>query len=214
MNQILFCDKHGVYTVYLPFSNNYQCIKFNNEKMREYRKKNPDKMREACRRSAAKKREWIKQDKIDNPEKYESEFSSKKICEKHETKKVIGCDGTLICRDCKIKSAKTYRSIGTNYKQNVLNQKLKKYNLSHDRYWEMIKESNNTCFICGLSETRIFKGSICELSIDHCHKSEQEGILKPRGLLCFRCNTSLGGFQDNIELLQSAIDYLNKHKQE
>ena len=34
---------------------------------------------------------------------------------------------------------------------------------------------------------------------------------KIRGLLCRNCNRALGAFKDNVERLQRAIDYINKH---
>lgn len=50
------------------------------------------------------------------------------------------------------------------------------------------------CMICG---------SIYRLCIDHCHNTQ---IV--RGILCTKCNTGLGMFDDNIEKLQAAIKYL------
>jgi len=44
------------------------------------------------------------------------------------------------------------------------------------------------------------------LYVDHCHSSG-----KVRGLLCHHCNTALGKFQDSVEVLSSAIDYLRKN---
>lgn len=39
--------------------------------------------------------------------------------------------------------------------------------------------------------------------MDHDHETGEV-----RGLICPRCNTGLGVFDDNIELLQAAIEYL------
>jgi len=39
--------------------------------------------------------------------------------------------------------------------------------------------------------------------IDHCHKTNEF-----RGWLCHKCNRSLGGFNDDVELLNKAINYL------
>ena len=39
--------------------------------------------------------------------------------------------------------------------------------------------------------------------VDHCHETESF-----RGWLCHTCNRCLGGFKDNIEILQRAIKYL------
>jgi len=46
-----------------------------------------------------------------------------------------------------------------------------------------------------------------DLHVDHRHKPHQV-----RGLLCYNHNNGLGRFQDDIETLQKAIDYLKKHE--
>lgn len=43
------------------------------------------------------------------------------------------------------------------------------------------------------------------LSADHCHKTG-----RIRGLLCARCNRSIGAMGDDPELLLRAVDYLNR----
>jgi hypothetical protein len=43
------------------------------------------------------------------------------------------------------------------------------------------------------------------LSVDHCHATG-----KIRGLLCTKCNQGLGSFENNVEWLQNAIDYLRR----
>ena len=78
------------------------------------------------------------------------------------------------------------------------------YNISKEEYLNLLLEQNNTCAICNIKE----EGNR-NLAIDHCHTTG-----KVRGLLCVKCNTSLGGFNDNIELLMKAIEYLKKTKKE
>jgi len=68
---------------------------------------------------------------------------------------------------------------------------------------KMYKEQNGCCAICGKHQTE-FKN---KLSIDHDHSTR-----KVRSLLCHRCNIGLGNFNDDIELLEKAIEYLNLHK--
>ena len=41
--------------------------------------------------------------------------------------------------------------------------------------------------------------------VDHCHDSKQI-----RGILCGHCNTGLGAFKDNTDVLKRAIHYLQK----
>lgn len=74
-----------------------------------------------------------------------------------------------------------------------------KYNfgIDLDAYNELYKKQNKVCAICKTHETKN------RLHVDHCHKTG-----KVRGLLCGRCNTALGSFQDNLKWLQAAIDYL------
>jgi hypothetical protein len=45
--------------------------------------------------------------------------------------------------------------------------------------------------------------------IDHCHETESF-----RGWLCHTCNRCLGGFKDNVQILERAIGYLKKHDKE
>ena len=77
-------------------------------------------------------------------------------------------------------------------------QALKRFGITGEEYEQMLKEQNGVCKICGNGKTDKM------LAVDHCHDT---GTI--RGLLCFRCNTGLGFFHDNIELLQKAKEYLS-----
>jgi hypothetical protein len=67
---------------------------------------------------------------------------------------------------------------------------------------------NDTCAICKQPETVKQQGKQRRLSIDHDHTTNQV-----RDLLCSNCNTMLGFFDDNPELLEAAAAYLTKHRQ-
>lgn len=84
-------------------------------------------------------------------------------------------------------------------KQTRKKYKLKhRYNLSLEQYEQMLIEQNYECKIC--RDTK-------NLCVDHCHTTN-----KIRGLLCSTCNKALGAFKDNINILNSAIKYLD-HKE-
>ena len=76
-----------------------------------------------------------------------------------------------------------------------------KFGLTRTKYNELLSKQDGCCAICGSTDSGSKNKG--QFSVDHCHTSE-----KVRGLLCTRCNTGLGSFQDNPEFLQSAISYL------
>ena len=77
-----------------------------------------------------------------------------------------------------------------------------------DDYYKMIDSQENKCAICNKEETRTHNGKIVRLCMDHCHKTQ-----KIRELLCHDCNTAIGKMKDDVNILQSAINYLNKHNE-
>lgn len=78
------------------------------------------------------------------------------------------------------------------------------YNISLDDYNKLLLEQNNVCAIC--SKENIVKNK--PLAVDHCHTTG-----KVRGLLCYHCNDGLGKFKDNINSLNYAVKYLEKHNE-
>ena len=69
--------------------------------------------------------------------------------------------------------------------------------------FKILDEQFGVCAICGNPETRKRNGRIWWFSVDHCHKTNIN-----RGLLCTKCNTGLGNFDDDIDIMASAISYL------
>lgn len=65
-----------------------------------------------------------------------------------------------------------------------------------------LKMNSDLCAIC---KKRF--GKTIKMNLDHCHKT---GDI--REYLCSSCNTGLGCFKDRINYLQSAIDYLIRHR--
>jgi hypothetical protein len=75
-----------------------------------------------------------------------------------------------------------------------------------EKFNSMRSSQNNLCAICGEPEKRkTARGNICELTVDHSHKTN-----KIRGLLCHKCNVALGLFNDDINIISKAINYLKE----
>lgn len=73
----------------------------------------------------------------------------------------------------------------------------KTYGITLEWYEETLAAQGGGCKICGRSP----KGR--QLSVDHDHNSG-----KVRGLICYYCNTGLGNFKDDADLLRRALAYL------
>jgi hypothetical protein len=76
------------------------------------------------------------------------------------------------------------------------------YGLDFKDYERMLEEQNGVCAICSSPPPNNRK---TRLAIDHCHKTG-----KVRGLLCDKCNRSIGLLKDDVSVLKSAIKYLTK----
>ena len=89
-----------------------------------------------------------------------------------------------------------------------MNESLRKLGLKNEDFIKLNEEHNGLCSICNNPETsKSRNGGVRRLAIDHCHTTG-----KIRGLLCHDCNTGLGKFKDDINLLQKAIEYLKRHQ--
>lgn len=104
------------------------------------------------------------------------------------------------CRDCRSNIAKE-RFIrnreAESHKRRYQHIK-SRYGLSPEEYDAMCEIQDGKCAICQRSRP---------LTIDHNHKTDAV-----RGLLCYSCNSFIGMAQDNIEILQKAIEYLCKYE--
>lgn len=102
----------------------------------------------------------------------------------------------------------TSKSKKKHWKKNSVHESLRQLGITIDIYDDLIEKHQGLCAICNNEETRLSRnGGVCRLAIDHCHSTG-----KIRGLLCHGCNTGIGKFKDNIDLLQAAITYLKQHE--
>lgn len=104
------------------------------------------------------------------------------------------------CKTCVNKNYRKHQA------DRVLQDKTKNYGISAKEYVELLEKQGHVCAICGEPETRIHRGTLASFSVDHDHETG-----KIRGLLCGTCNHGLGYFRDDVELMKSAIEYLDRN---
>ena len=78
------------------------------------------------------------------------------------------------------------------------------YGITEADYLLMLEEQNNVCKICFQPETAKRNNKVKRLSVDHCHTTG-----KVRGLLCHKCNTTLGKYDDNPDTFTRFATYLS-----
>lgn len=105
------------------------------------------------------------------------------------------------CKKCSGETRKEWRH--RQFKPNRKYDLKKQHGITPEDYAVILREQKGVCAICSEPETRILRGKVCALSVDHDHETN-----KIRGLLCSRCNVALGMFRDRPKLLKRAYDYL------
>lgn len=111
-----------------------------------------------------------------------------------------------ICAVCeKQRTADWRKKSGDSHKSKARAYHLStKYDMTLSDFDQMRVLQNHKCAICGLDELECRFG---RLYVDHDHADGEV-----RKLLCHHCNTGLGMFKDDPDLLHAAIAYLQEHK--
>lgn len=120
------------------------------------------------------------------------------------------------CKDCQRERLRPLMKIivrgrKSQVRASQLKYKYAKYGINTSWIDNKLKEQEGKCPICGVVFDKSSEGiktlpNQPWFCIDHDHKTN-----KNRGLLCNKCNPGLGFFGDSIDLLKSAIQYLERH---
>lgn len=97
-----------------------------------------------------------------------------------------------------------YQNNKSKAQANARKTNLQRFGLTDEDYNKLFIKQKGLCEICKKPETATLNGKIVKLAVDHDHKTG-----KVRGLLCKRCNLFIGHVEEDIIILQNAIDYLN-----
>lgn len=107
----------------------------------------------------------------------------------HYNKEPRNSDGyTGSCKECRNSNRRGKRQLEGK------KHRAKQYGLSVEQYEAYFLEAS--CGICGIKD---------DLVLDHNHETGEV-----RGVLCGKCNRGLGLFNDNIEDLKGAIEWLEE----
>jgi hypothetical protein len=152
----------------------------NAERRQKYREKSPEKFAEIHKNNVYNFR-------AKNPEK--SKEIQARSRAKHREKR-------------KLESSDRYHN-----KEGWLKSKCRRFGLTQEQYWEMLASQGNGCAVCSRPESFVDpkSGRTRRLAIDHCHTSG-----RVRGILCSRCNLTLGLFEDNPDTIRRLAEYAAK----
>jgi len=91
--------------------------------------------------------------------------------------------------------------------------KLARYGLTSEKYFKMLKDQDERCAICKKDNPQTSWGS-WHIDHDHncCGKGRSCGKCV-RGLLCHKCNSGLGNFNDDPSIMTAAIRYVAESKE-
>jgi hypothetical protein len=81
-----------------------------------------------------------------------------------------------------------------------------RYGISVEQYKELLVQQDGKCAICKSPHSKVTGRNF---HVDHCHTT---GNI--RGILCHHCNTALGAFNDDINMLTEALYYLISTKKQ
>ena len=88
------------------------------------------------------------------------------------------------------------------HRNNRCTKRLRRHGLTAEAYESMLEAQGGKCAICKTTNWG-HNGP----NIDHNHTTKQV-----RGILCYSCNTALGGVKDNLRTAQALVNYLKRNK--
>jgi len=171
----------------------------NKEKIKQYRIDNKERIRETRIKYDLKNKEKIKLQ--------QQEYKNKNKEKIKEYQQQYYFDNKERIKECPSNSPEERKKVYKKYRRNnqdkIKDYKLrKKYGISLEDYNKIFNDQNSCCMICKTHQDELNK----KLVVDHNHNTG-----KVRGLLCDKCNRGLGQFNDEIEIIRQALDYLSTY---
>lgn len=123
--------------------------------------------------------------------KWSCEFSTKK-------------GSTNLCRSCYLESRRKYNRDRDPRARRVASLRQAGCDITLIEYIVLEKKQNGLCAICNKPPTG--EKQLGVLHLDHNHETGRH-----RELLCQSCNHLLGNAKEDVDILRSAIEYLERH---
>jgi hypothetical protein len=115
-------------------------------------------------------------------------------------------DDGAYCKRCKERNRLRHAKLDDEQRTRVRSMYLlRTYGIDLATFDAMLERQGGVCAICKEPETRVSKGNVTPLSVDHDHQTG-----RVRGLLCFACNSGLGRLGDTVQGLRAALEYLER----
>lgn len=115
----------------------------------------------------------------------------------------VGCYCKPCSSACSVRSQSTPEAKARIKAYNV-GYRLRKYGITYSKYCELLRDQGGRCASC---KCETAGGRFGQFVIDHDHET---GAV--RGLLCSKCNSGIGFFDDDDEKLYLAAEYIRTTK--
>jgi len=107
------------------------------------------------------------------------------------------------CKECKRGNGR--KAYKVNPETFLQHQRMHNYGITLEQYQALYKMQGGVCASCGHPETRMYKGNVRNLAVEHCHTTG-----RVRGLLCHDCNTALGLLREDPERITALLRYVHE----
>jgi hypothetical protein len=150
----------------------------------------------------AQKAEYAKKWRKNNPEKV-SEHARRVRVKNKEKIKIRQKEWSDKNKKYVQEKGKIWYENNKNRSRNVYLKRV--FGITLEEYNNLMVKQNNCCAICGEPPVIGEKS----FPVDHDHETG-----KVRGLLCRGCNVGIGNLKDSVELLEKAIMYIKKFRED
>jgi len=110
-------------------------------------------------------------------------------------------DKYFTCKSCKAKRSREANKTPAKQLKTYEHSVRSKFGIGLKEVSDLLDIQRGCCAIC--KDSLVYPNSTKRYAIDHNHKTG-----KVRGLLCSDCNTALGKFRDNPDIVYNAFEYL------